>query len=370
MDEIQFLLEPVSSVEGVGPLWQRLEDGGDGSFFVSWTWIGTWLRCLPEHIRPLLLMARRDGEAIGAAILVSRRERRRGVLSVRQLHFNSTGDPALDCIWIEHNGFAGSAEAQHDLWPAFLRWFAQQGAADELLVPRVAEDAIGEIPEDTGLLHRATSSPGYVYSRPPDTLDAVLARLSRNTRQQLRRSLRASEKLGELRIETAPSAPVALAWFEELKVLHVAHWSARGLRQTFHYPFAEKFLRCLIDTGVPEQRVRLQRICAGPIVLGYLCDFRHNGCVYAYQSGFDDAHAELRPGYVSHALAIAQAGGEGAVCCDFLGGENRLKSSLGSGPYTLSTHRFGRPALGLRLEAALIGAARFGGGNPAGSGKP
>jgi len=108
-DNIEFDLRAASPVGEVGDLWRRLEHESDPSFFTSWTWIVAWLRCLPMEIQPRLMVASRGGEAIGAAILVPRIERRRAILKVRQMHFNSTGDPSLDCIAIEHNGFVAGA---------------------------------------------------------------------------------------------------------------------------------------------------------------------------------------------------------------------------------------------------------------------
>ncbi|MGH6876178.1 MAG: GNAT family N-acetyltransferase [Rhizomicrobium sp.] len=352
MTDLRFALAPASPIDDVGRLWRRLEERGEGSFFVSWTWIGTWLHCLPGHIRPHLLTATRDGEVVGAAVVVSRRERRYGVLNVRQLHFNVTGDTALDCIMIEHNGFVGCAEADREPWPAFLRWFAGQAEADELVVPGIADGAIGEPPRDLRLLHATGKVAGFACGLPPGGRDAILAGFSANTRQQLHRSLRDCEALGELRIEMARSADEALAWFAQLKALHVAYWTKRGRRHAFDHPFFETFHSALVERGATDGSVRLRRVSAGSAVLGYLYDFERNGRLYAYQSGFDDSHSLLRPGYVAHALAMEQSAREGARAYDYLGGDNRLKRSFGKQAYTLGWHRFSRPRPGLRLQAA------------------
>ncbi|HEX4081206.1 MAG TPA: GNAT family N-acetyltransferase [Rhizomicrobium sp.] len=301
-------------------------------------------------MRPLLLNAKRDGEVVGAAILVPRTERRRAVLKVRQLHFNSTGDPAFDCITIEHNDFVACADAQRELWPAFLGWFARQTEVDELVVPGIADGATDEAPR--GLLHSVTPMTAFACELPPGGRDAILARLSANSRQQLRRNFRDCEALGPLRIEVATSVVEALAWFTELKALHVASWTRRGRRHAFHFPFFEIFHRALIDADTPEGRVRMRRISAGAHVLGYLYDFRRQGHVCAYQSGFGGVFADLRPGYVSHLLAMEQDAREGMQTYDFLGGENRLKTSLKTERYDLCSYRFARPGPGLFLESA------------------
>jgi CelD/BcsL family acetyltransferase involved in cellulose biosynthesis len=373
--DIRFALEPIAALAPVETLWRKLETASAASFFVSWTWVGTWLRCLPETIRPQLLTATRNGDPIAVAVLVARRERRRGILNVRQLHFNSTGDPALDCITIEHNGFVARAEENQDIWAAFLCWFAGYAEADELVVPGIVEGTMGGMGGDASLLHGSVRMPAFACDLAQGGRDALLARLSANARQQLRRSLRDCEFLGPLRIDTAPNTAAALAWLAELKVLHIASWTRRGQPHAFRYPFFEIFHRALIEAGTMEGRVRLRRIAAGSSLLGYLYDFLDGARVYAYQSGFSGQHIRQRPGYVCHILAMEQDALEDARSYDFLGGENRLKRSLGHRTYALGRHRFGHRTAGLQLEAAvvhLVSGLRPGGRNPLlpGQGKP
>ncbi len=362
--DIRFALEPAPSIDHIGAVWRRLDDAGQTSFFVSWTWIGTWLRCLPESVRPLLLTASCGGETMAAAILVPRRERRRLLVRVRQLHFNSTGDPKLDGITIEHNDFACGAGANPTLWPALLGWFA--GGAikdvDELVVPGAIQSLDNALPRGTRLLHRTAKSPAFACALPEGGVEAILDGLSSNARQQLRHSLRDCTALGELRCDAASSVENALAWFDALKALHVASWTKRGKPHGFRYPFFETFHRALIEHAFSGRSVQLLRISAGDHALGYLYNVSWRGdCISAYQSGFDDSRRELRPGYVSHVLAMAAGAGDGATRYDFLAGDNQLKRSLGLEHYALYSHRFAKPNLGLRIEAGFKSARnRFG----------
>jgi CelD/BcsL family acetyltransferase involved in cellulose biosynthesis len=357
LSDIRFVLEPVSSIDRVGTLWRQLEQGSDVSFFVSWTWMGTWLRCLPEHVRPQLLTATRDGHAIGAAILVPRRDCRHWLFSHQQFHFNSTGEAALDSIMIEHNGFAAGPQEGRDIWPAFLRWFACEARADELVIPGIERGNLVAVGRPD-LLRGIAQSTAFAGNLLPDGINGLLSRLSRNSRHQLRYSLRACARLGDLRIDAAGSALEAQAWLGELKELHIRHWTRRGQRHAFHYPFFETFHRALIETGAADGSVVLRRVSAGSAILGYLYDFRRGGRVYAYQSGFDDGRSRLRPGYVAHALAMEQCARDGAKCYDFLAGDNRLKRSFSNQEYLADRYVFGRPTARLWLEAAAIRLSR------------
>ena len=217
--KIGFHLHPIGSLPEVEKVWRGLERCGSGSFFTSWLWIGAWLVSLPERIRPLLLSVRSDNGPIGAAILVPK-NRRRLTGTVHELYFNSTGESELDGITIEHNGFAGAPETGEILWPAFLRWFAQQERFGRLLVPGVRHGVIETKRRGTNLLARETVSPAYACALPRNgDRGAILNSLSGNSRQQLRRNLRAWEQAGPLRCERADTAETALLWFEALKQL-------------------------------------------------------------------------------------------------------------------------------------------------------
>lgn len=348
-EEISFSLRPAFPRESVGAIWRELEQVTDTPFFLSWAWIGTWLKCLPSEIFPQLLIATRGNKTVAAAILVARRVTRRGVLSLHQLHFNSTGDPKFDCLTLEHNGFVARDAGNPDLWQSFLKWFSTCTDADELVVPYCATGPVA--PPDGKLLRDQRHVPAYFAGLQTEGMAAILNRFSRGTRAQLRRNLREWEKLGLLRIETAPSAEAALAWFDEMKRLHVAYWTERGQQHAFHHPFWETFHRALITAGTSGGSVRVRRAAAGTHVLGYLYDFRVRGHVYAYQSGFDRSRAELRPGYVSHLLAMEQDARENAEKYDFLGGDNQLKRSLGTDRYALYTCSYTKPRPGLVLES-------------------
>src|SRR5262249_15366464 len=70
--------------------------------------------------------------------------------------------------------------------------------------------------------------------------------LGRNTRYQLRRSIRWYEMKGPLEVVAAASTDEAIAIFDELKVLHQGRWRARGQPGAFALGIFECFHRDLI----------------------------------------------------------------------------------------------------------------------------
>ena len=348
-----FHLEPVRSSASVERLWAELAAERAGSFFTSWIWIGTWLSLLPDALQPRLLIATTQGRPSAAGILVHRNQRRHLLVSSRQLHLHATGDPRFDCLTIEHNGFVGFEARTAAFWKCLLRWFATGAAdADELVLPGIADGPPLEEPYRHGGLYIAARVPAYrlELARLSGSNGDLEGILSSNSRQQMRRTIRAVEKQGALRIDEASGLAEAQGYFDGLKELHARSWARRGKPHSFLNPFFETFHRALIECAFPPRAIQMLRISAGSRILGYLYNFRWNGCVYAYQSGFDDGDPELRPGYVCHKLAIEHSFRSGQHTYDFMAGRNRLKESLATQTYAMNWLAVQQPLLRFRIE--------------------
>ena len=118
---------------------------------------------------------------------------------------------------------------------------------------------------------------------------------------------------------------------EQLKALHQKSWRRRGKPGCFATPCFEIFHRALIRDRFRHGEIQLLCAAAGNQAIGYLYNFAYGDRIYAYQSGFDyAADGRLKPGLLTHALAIERAMREGYATYDFMAGENRLKASLAS----------------------------------------
>jgi CelD/BcsL family acetyltransferase involved in cellulose biosynthesis len=337
-----FALEQIGDVRALERLWRTLDRSGAHSFFASWTWASAILQRACGDVR--VLKAMRGGALAGIALLTLRRGWH------RRAWFNASGDRALDGVMIEHNGFALAGAEDEALWSDFVAWFAAGGlGVDELVVPGTA--ARGAVPDDIIAVEDCRKA----FRTPLVGLgpEGIAPHLSRNARQQLRRSLR--DFGGEVRVDVAPDTATAQEWFSGLKALHIRSWTRRGRAHAFDNGAFEPFHRTLIDTA--GDSVNLMRITADDQVLGYLYNFKRNGVVHSYQSGLADDDPALRPGYVCHALAIGHYARAGMTMYDFLAGTNRLKQSFGRETYEMCWRRYRRPTLRFRLERTLR--ARF-----------
>jgi CelD/BcsL family acetyltransferase involved in cellulose biosynthesis len=334
---IQVRLEPVADRERLGDAWRALEPRCDHSFFQSWSWIGCWLRQLSPGRRPLAAIARCGDELVGLGVFLSGRERRHGFLPTRILRLHEGGEPALDQQFVEHNGLLTDRAHAPAVWGAVLELLTGRGGRDQVRLAGLAGPAVE-------LCLQAARAQGHevivLHHRRSAHLDLaglrrsgreLADRLSRNTRHQLARARRLYEAIGPVTLRSAASVEEALAMLDRLKALHETSWRRRGQPGCFAAPWFERFHRDLIRTRFGSGEIQLLAAAAGDRPIGYLYNFAHRDRVYAYQSGFDYlADGRLKPGLVTHALAIEQAARAGFAVYDFMAGENRLKASFAS----------------------------------------
>jgi CelD/BcsL family acetyltransferase involved in cellulose biosynthesis len=352
--EIAFCRESLPPLAELEREWRALEGVSRPSFFLSWAWIGSLLTAIPETARPMLLRGRVQGETAALALVGRAITRRRhGLIRSRGLYLNETGDPQYDAMTVEHNGILSAAGDESAVIDALLSWFAGlRGEADELFLSgsllRLPEAALAKYRLTRGEIVKPSYSVDLSCLAANDgALDPVL---SANARQQLRRAIRHFEAQGPLRFREAATEGEAQSWFTGLKALHCASWERRGIAHSFRSEIFEKFHRRLIERNFPDGLVQLGEARSGERVIGYLYNFRRDGHVYAYQSGFADADPRERPGVVTHALAIQHASRSGMRIYDFMAGRNRLKESFSTCCEPMLWQVVQQPRLAFRFE--------------------
>lgn len=337
VDGLRARLEPVGDLDRLGGAWRALEPHSEPSFFRSWGWIGCWLRHLPPSRQPLAVMATKGAELVGLGVFVPVRQRRHWLAPARTLRLHESGEPTFDSLFIEHNGLVAKGADASAVWAAMLGLLGRGGAWDEVVLGGM-EDHTAEASIEAA---RAQGCPVMVCAhRRAAHLDLAALRrskrrladtLSRNTRHQLMRTRRLYGAIGPVTLRAARSVDEALAMLEQLKALHQRSWHRRGQPGCFAVPFFETFHRDLISDRFRHGEIQLLRAAAGAQAIGYLYNFAYGDRIYAYQSGFDcAADSRLKPGLLTHALAIERAVREGYATYDFMAGENRLKASLAS----------------------------------------
>jgi CelD/BcsL family acetyltransferase involved in cellulose biosynthesis len=337
--------------------WIRLEARADITFYLGWSWIGAWIAeaGLPDCV----LVGRAEGEIVALGLLRRALRRRHGFVRSRSIFLNETGDPTKDVIFIEYNGLLtdrrfGRLEAQAI---AFLR--AQQRA-----VGRFDEVQLGGFVEEA---HDAVRKAGFrtqVHALKTTAfvdLAAIragggdyLARVSANTRSQVRRALKIYQTRGPLLLERARSSDEALAFFEDMGVLHERRWRQRDTGGAWRFPFLVAFHRRVIETSFPEGGIDIVRVTCGGEPIGYIHCLVRGGWYGSYLSGFAyEEDNKVKPGLVSFYLYIEHLLKIDAQVLDFLAGDHRYKTSLGQPGANMYWFRVQERRPQLLLEDAL-----------------
>jgi len=359
-------LTRLTGLGALGHKWRELERRSSCSFFQSWTWVGTWLSCLPSSVELYVLEVLDADRAIGLAVFGARTLVRRRFVRSRALLLHETGSREMDHMAIEYNSILAESGKEQEVLEAAVGCLRSANIAwDELMVSGV--DA-GEF----GTWQRAVRrTPWQVVVREESTcyfvdLDAVrkggteyLALLSANTRQQVRRSIKAYEAVGSLSISCASTTDAALEYLSGLRELHNAHWRSKGKEGAFPTEFTRQFHERLVRDATARAEVQLLRVTAGRETVGYLYNFVRNGHIYFYQSGFKYADdSKLRPGLVCHYLAVMHELAAGHRIYDFLAGPQRYKQSLGNASAKMYWISLQKPRLVFAVERLLERAKR------------
>ncbi len=356
---IRIALHPLPSMPELARAWTELESRADSSFFLSWSWIGSWLAQMPDGIEPHLLVASRGDEPVGLAVLCPRVRRRFGLLHSRCWMLHETGDRSYDRLFMEYNGILADRRFADEVTDAMLHWLDERLTANDELVlgglTLAAERAARRVAARTGhtLQLRIADSAQWV------DLGTVRAGggdfrggLGRNTRAAVNRAERLYRARGALDHRVAATVDEAMEYFAGMEVLHQAGWQARGQAGAFANPAFRPFHERLIADGMPRGAVRLSRVSAGGQPIGYLYNFVHRNRVLNYQGGFAfEADNRLKPGLLSHVLAIEDALARGEDCYDFMSTPAGHKPLLSNAEQPMNWLTLGPDRLSRRMEA-------------------
>jgi CelD/BcsL family acetyltransferase involved in cellulose biosynthesis len=344
--------------------WKDLQARADHSFYLSWLWIGTWLRHLPNGAQPLVLTARRAGKIVGLAILCRRRAwsfwphvRARWLL-------NETGDASFDRLCIEYNHILVERSSADAIMVACLEALTHRlSHSDQLVLSGIDLDlelVACRTARRAGLvtdLKLADTARWIDFAKIHQKGGNYRATLGRNTRQAVNRAMRLYAERGPVELRIMEATSEALAAFDLLADLHQSRWGGKG---AFVNPSFRQFHRELIARGVPTGAVRISRTLAGDQTIGVLYNFVHDGRVLNYQGGFLYEHdSRLKPGLVSHVLSVEDSIAREECGYDFLAGSAGHKPHLANAEHALKWISIGKDSTERRIEAKLRRAKRM-----------
>lgn len=359
-------LPPLGELES---MWRELENRSEISFFTSWSWIGSWLGCLPSDVHPMLLRARLNGRLIGAGIVVGSVMWKARCIPMRVWRLNETGRPELDKLTIEYNGLVIDDTVKHLVEPLMVQYLLDQGSEwDELQFNALRRPVT---PPRLGLrsVFRSLRTRLKRVRHPAYQVCLVDVReagehvrlIKQKPRYHIRRSFNAYQQWGAVTIEAASTLDQALAWLERLKHFHRAYWATRSQEGAFLTDFFNDFHDRLIRANFERDEIQILRIQAGDREIAYLYNFVWNGHVYNYQSGVNYAEmgGKLSPGMLAHTLAIDLNAAAGHHTYDLMAGDHHYKRALTLQTVQLDWWAARRPTLPVKAEDSVRRAARL-----------
>ncbi|MCC8980019.1 GNAT family N-acetyltransferase [Bradyrhizobium acaciae] len=355
---IDVRIEPLQDVAGLETSWKELEERATRSFYLSWLWIGTWLKHLPRGAQPHVLVARISGRTVGLAIVCQRTVWSFGPQGRARWLLNETGDARFDRLFIEYNGILAERALVAPVTAACLDALAHSlSVSDELVLSGIDlnfETVASRAAGGAGLLTevRAADVARWVdFTKIREKSGDYRASLGRSTRQAVNRAIRLYAERGPVQFRVMETTAEALAAFDVLAGFHQSRWGSKG---SFANPGFRPFHEDLIARGVPVGAIRISRTLAGEQTIGVLYNFVHDGHVLNYQSGFlYEPDGRLKPGLVSHVLSIEDSMLRGEYGYDFLAGFARHKSQLANAEHAMTWSVIGRDTLERRIEARI-----------------
>jgi len=349
-------IDPLEDLVQLEKEWLDLEARSDCSFFLSWTWVSTWVAAFDPAC--LVLRVALDSKIVSMALLTKSQFSKWNRFTSSRLHIHQKGNPVCDQVWTEYNGFLAEKGHRAQAIAASMAYLISEFPGwDELVVGAMTKDE-AELLERTSSLqrHDLWKSPAYGVdlTRIRNQKQVYLESLSSNTRYQIRRSLKLYNQMGDISLSFAEDLETALSYLDRVAPLHLDRWGD-GLEQS---GFANKsfvlFHQLLIKKGWQHKQIDFIKVSCGDQVLGFFYNFLYRGRIYFYLSGLDVAtDPKLKPGLCGHALSIQYYLEQGYLYYDFMGGDDRYKRNLGEQHQELYQIALQRPRSKFKVEHVL-----------------
>lgn len=340
--------------------WRALEDQNDCSFFQSWAWASALIDIVGDEI--WIVQVKSGDRLTGLGVLCPIMETRHRIMKVRQLRLNEIGRHTDDLVQPEFNTLLAAPADMNEAYQALFERLEADDAPqwDELIFSNTVDQLDQSLPKIGWRIHRRTQAgSGFVdlgVLRDQGVSDGAsyIQTLGKNTKSQIKRSIRLYEEIGPLKLERARSVDQAQEFFYALSVLHTDKWNQRGGRGLLDGPTQMAFQNKLIERSLDAGHVEVLKVSAGDTAIAYLHNFLYRGAVLFNVAGFTESKDnKLKPGLVAHMMAIEVHLQSGADRYDFLAGDDRYKQNLGQAGPEFVGFAIQRDAVHLRIEHAF-----------------
>jgi len=166
-------------------------------------------------------------------------------------------------------------------------------------------------------------------------LDSLLLSLSKNTRQQIRRSLKLLEQSGPVQLDFINGSEQIVRAANTIAKLHINQWQDSEWGSGFNNPYFVSFHQHLMQTKQAE----ILELRHNDKALAYGYYFCFNKRVLFYLSAMTKhENNQIKIGLVMHILAMLKFAELGYDEYDFLAGDARYKRSLSDSSYDMVSY--------------------------------
>ena len=339
-------INPFQNMEMVESIYKELILKSEHSFFNSWEWVYSWLTMLPKdsHVEFIVHYDDKGDKYIACYFLGTRYFSKFG-LTKRKGYLNNTGNMEFDKVTVEYNRPLVIKEYQDKISDFLLIW----ESFDDIVIPVTDLKIAGS----SRFYRNEYKHPLFLVDleRIRDSKSDYLSFVSKNKRQQIKRSLKA---YGDIKITTSRTKEEAKEWLIALSELHQAEWIKRGEKGAFSDSYFINFHTSLINNAFDKGNIQICKIYNSKSVIGYIYNFISNNEILFYQSGFKyEDDNKLRPGLVSHYLAIELNKEFGMKAYNFLAGYSKYKESLSTDMEYLFTYTMTKKNFKSKIEKLI-----------------
>ena len=209
----------------IASLWQALESATATNIFLSWLWVGVWLKTYQPKVE--LLVVRYQGQCVGLGLLTKKSALRHRFLHSQILRFGRTGNQQQDQIWPEYAGVLLQGEHQASAPAAIIDHLLTNDAHwDEIELAAMSEKVLLSFECATLNKFESWSAPAYGVD-----LRALrgagknyLQSVSRNTRYQINRCKKRYAQTAVLKFDVLKTPEAIEAVWPIMAELHRKKW--------------------------------------------------------------------------------------------------------------------------------------------------
>jgi len=342
-------------------LWLSLESNSGPCFFLSWKWISTWFNQLKKTHKSFLLTAVQNNTVVGLGIFVERNNIRHKLLKSRQWLLHRTGDEALDQIWIENNDFLirkeNRAEISHAIWQHLTK---EQNQVDEFVINLVNKTTFNKIDNQINKFSFIQSHHDFGYRvslHNHENAASYMISLSKNSRNQIKRSNKLLAKYGEITFNVIFNRESQLELLNEAQQWHTDKWENTATASGFTNTNFVNFHKNLILSSSTSAQTFVAKLTVNGELFGCLYCFVQNKSVYYYLSCLKPMKDnKIKLGLMMHTLLIEWLilNKNEYTDYDFLAGDVRYKRSLSSDKDEYAQVIIQKNVLKFKIENAAI----------------